>query len=82
MPLVHDQEHHDRIIEISVGLMLDEPPVGIPYHIPWAEHLPSLQELGLPLAARPCHPLAHPLANRRPFGIAKRARSAKFIEIT
>ena len=49
MPLVHDQEKHDRIREMSVGLSLEDQPVGIPYHIPWSEHLESLKGLGLPL---------------------------------
>jgi hypothetical protein len=49
MPLVNDQEKHDRIREMSVGLSRDEKPVGTPYQIPWNEHLPSLNELGLPL---------------------------------
>jgi len=49
MPLVHDQEKHERIREMSVGLCLNDQPVGTPYRIPWAEHLASLNELGLPL---------------------------------
>jgi hypothetical protein len=51
MPLVHDQEKHDRIRELSAGLGLEDKPVGAPYHIPWSEHLASLKELGLPLEA-------------------------------
>jgi hypothetical protein len=51
MPLVHDQEKHDLIREMSVGLNPEDAPVGTPYRIPWAEHLPSLKELGLPLEA-------------------------------
>lgn len=49
MPIVNDQEKHDRIRELSIGLGLDDKPVGTPYKIPWAEHLVSLNELGLPL---------------------------------
>ena len=49
MPLVHDQERHDRIREMSAGLCMEDDPVGTPYRIPWAEHLTSLKELGLPL---------------------------------
>jgi hypothetical protein len=36
---------------MSVGLNPEDAPVGTPYRIPWAEHLPSLKELGLPLEA-------------------------------
>lgn len=49
MPLVNDQDKHDRIREMSIGLNLEDRPVGIPYHIPWDQHLGSLKELGLPL---------------------------------
>ncbi len=49
MPLVHDQEKHDRIREMSIGLNPGEQPIGPPYRIPWKEHLTSLKELGLPL---------------------------------
>ena len=59
MPLVHDQEKHDRVRELSIGLGLDDQPVGIPYRIPWAEHLPNLKELGLPLEGG-THPPVEP----------------------
>jgi hypothetical protein len=49
MPLVHDQESHERIREMSIGLGTEDQAVGMPYRIPWAEHLASLKELGLPL---------------------------------
>lgn len=49
MPLVNNQEKHERIRELSIGLSLDDEPIGTPYQIPWAEHLVKLNELGLPL---------------------------------
>ena len=52
MPLVHNQERHDHIREMSAGLNTSDRPMGIPYRIPWAEHLPSLRDLGLPLESR------------------------------
>jgi hypothetical protein len=49
MPLVDKQLRHNRVQEVSVGLNPDERPVGAPYAIPWATHLPKLKQLGLPL---------------------------------
>lgn len=57
MPLVNDQEAHDRIRQMSVGLSTTDHPVGTPYRIPWDQHLASLRDLGLPLAGSTLPPV-------------------------
>jgi hypothetical protein len=53
MPLVDKQLRHNRIQQLSLGLCPDEKPVGAPYAIHWASHLPKLRELGLALQTPP-----------------------------
>jgi hypothetical protein len=49
MPLVDRQLRHNRIQEISLGLSLDEKPVGAPHTIDWSSHLLKLRQTGLAL---------------------------------
>lgn len=51
MPLVDRQVRHDRVRLLSVGLHRGEQPIGSPHKIDWSQHLPSLEKMGLPLAA-------------------------------
>ncbi|TWU20459.1 hypothetical protein Pla52o_43370 [Novipirellula galeiformis] len=51
MPLVDKQVRHDRVRMLSLGLNQDEIPVGQPHRIDWERHLPSLEKMGLRLAA-------------------------------
>lgn len=51
MPLVDDQDAHERVRELSAGIMTEDSPVGEPWRIPWSEHMASLKDLGLPLEA-------------------------------
>lgn len=49
MPLVNEQEKHNRMREISLGLNLAEPPVSPPVDVSWASHIDALRDLGLQL---------------------------------
>lgn len=49
MPLVDRQLRHNRIRQVSLGLNLDEHPVGEPYTIRWSSHVATLKKLGLEL---------------------------------
>jgi hypothetical protein len=49
MPLVDKQSRHNRIRQVSLGLNVDEHPVGEPYTIRWQSHLATLEKMGLKL---------------------------------
>lgn len=53
MPLVDKQVRHDRIRMLSLGLNVDECPVGAPHSIEWNFHLEKLDRMGLQLRQKP-----------------------------
>lgn len=53
MPLVDKQVRHDRIRMLSLGLNVDERPVGDPHQIQWNCHLENLSRMGLRLRQTP-----------------------------
>ena len=53
MPLVDEQERHERVRTVSLGLYADERPVGSPYEIDWDTQLASLRKYGVTFADQP-----------------------------
>ncbi|MEM9586852.1 MAG: hypothetical protein AAGA03_06190 [Planctomycetota bacterium] len=49
MPLVDDQVRHDRVRLLSLGVNLDDRPIGEPVTIDWSSHQAQLELLGMSL---------------------------------
>ena len=49
MPLVDSQVQHDRIRRLSLGINLNEKPIGDPHVIDWSVHQDELTKLGMNL---------------------------------
>lgn len=49
--LVDDQAHHERIVTISMGLCMEEPPLAEPPAVDWQDKIEELERLGFSLPA-------------------------------